>query len=774
MKLNDHPSFKILFLCSYPPRECGIATYSYDLKQGLRQKFGSNCTIDICALESTFDHFSYPEEVKFILKVDQPAAYAALAKELNGAFGYDVLFIAHEFGLFGGHFGKDLLQFLRLNQTPIILNFHTVLPAPCPDRLEIVNELIALVDSVVCMTEASQQLLQNDYTCPANKCELIAHGTALVAQRNAQQLKIKLGLSGKRTLTTFGLLSRGKSIETALRAMALIKNSFPDFCYVVLGKTHPEIAKLEGEAYRNNLFELTRELGLTDNVHFVDAFVDNQLLEDYLQATDIYLFTSNDRNQAVSGTFAYAMACGCPIVSTAIPQASAALGKAGIVVDFDAPQQMAAAIKAIFNDEVLRKDMQQAAFQQSKPSAWPNVALKYMRIFEKINKQLKRNRHFEVPNYNLNHLKNCTTSIGLVQFCQAETPLLSSGYTLDDNARALIALVEYYALKPDYSVLKNIRIHFEFIERMQLSSGRFINYLDCNERPTSQNEKENLDDANGRAIWALGTFAASHHMFEPTYLEKVHFLMRKSYDMLGYIKSPRAIAFAIKGLVKYKALSQDSLLDALLSQMAKRLESLYLTHSSETHHWFEPQLTYANAVLPEALLLAAQNTANKNQEFLAHQGFQYLLQLLFEEGQLCVISNQTWYVPGQQKSTSAGQQPIDVAYTILALSTFYEHTSLKLYLEKMKLAFDWYQGNNTLNQIIYNPISGGCLDGIEATEVNINQGAESTVTYLMARNRMELHFQLEHNSTAIFNQSLYQNAKHDPFRIIQAPQSTSA
>jgi len=773
MKPKEHSLFRILLMTSYPPRECGIATYSQDLRRGLVEKFGQNCSVEICALEKSDVNFIYPKEVKHILKVDVKNAYLQLAKTLQVENNYDAILIAHEFGLFGGDFGQDLLLFLEANQIPVILNFHTVLPRPCAERYALVNELIHYASSVVCMTNSSAELLTQAYVCSKEKCTVIAHGTALVAQRNTQLLKIKLGLAGRPVFTTFGLLSRGKSIETALQALATVKQKFPNCCYVILGKTHPEVASREGESYRTHLTNLTQRLDLSSNVRFVDAFVDNELLEDYLQATDIYLFTSNDPNQAVSGTFAYAMACGCPIVSTPIPQAKDALGKAGILVDFMHPQQMAGAIVNILDDPAIHAQMQQAAFQQSKPSAWPNVALQYIRLIEKMNPQNKKNKHFDLPLYNLKHLKNCTTPVGLIQFCKAETPQLESGYTLDDNARALIGLVDYYALQPEHGLLKNIGIHFDFIERMQLASGRFINYLDYREQPTAQNTNENLDDANGRAIWALGNMAAQKHVFDPIYFLRIQFLVHSSMEMLQKLESPRALAFSIKGLVKYNEVVNDKSIRELIGLMAKKIESLYQQHHTDVHFWFEPKLTYANAVLPEALLIAAELTQNKGQQLVAKQSFSYLLNLLFREGQFKVISNRNWYEPGQEISFE-GQQPIDVSYTILALSTFYQITNVNAYLLQMKTAFDWYLGNNTLNQIVYNPISGGCLDGLEANEVNINQGAESTVTYLMARNRMELHFQEKSPNNLHNNTLTIQFSNYDSFRNLQTQESTSA
>jgi len=262
-------------------------------------------------------------------------------------------------------------------------------------------------------------------------------------------------------------------------------------------------------------------------------------------------------------------------------------------------------------------------------------------------------------------------------------------------------------------------------------------------------------------------------MFDPLYLVKIQFLIQRSIDMLRKLESPRALAFSIKGLVKYNEVVHDATIREIIGTMAHKLEKLYQLHHHQTHHWFEPKITYANAVLPEALFLAAQISQNKRQQETANQSFSYLLNLLFDEDQFKVLSNQTWYTPGQ-KPSYVGQQPIDVSYTILALSTFYQITKIKSYLLQMKTAFDWYLGNNTLNQNVYNPKSGGCLDGLEANEVNINQGAESTVTYLMARNRMELHFQEKSSNNIHKNTLTLQSFTHDSFRNLQTQKSTSA
>ena len=738
-KFQNQQQYQVLLISSCLPRECGLATFSHDLRESILEKFSGSCHIDMCALDASHSEVQYPKAVTHILKVDQVAAYKELAKKLNQDKLYDVILIEHEFGLFGGDYGIYLLEFLKHIKIPVIIAFHTILPRPDQARYKIVNELIRRSKYVICLTNASARLLGEHYVCPTTKCQVIQHGIPLIAHKESSVLKTKLNLGMRPVLATFGLLSRGKSIETALYALAKVVQEFPNVLYLIIGKTHPEVCKTEGESYRTYLEELISILGLSTNVRFINSFVDKKLLEDYLQATDIYLFTSTDPNQAVSGTFAYAMACGCPIVSTAIPQAMDSLGPAGIVIDFNDAKQMSLAIKEILGDVQRMSQMKQAALQQIRPSAWQNVAIQHMLLIERCNLRKVKPLHFSLPAYNLSHFHGCTTAVGMIQFCEAEAPQLSSGYTLDDNARALIALLEYFELKSDSSVLAPIKIYFEFIQRMQQPNGRFYNYLDADKKISTQNHVENLDDANGRAIWALGTMMALHHLFNPSYFRVIQRMMRKAIEALEHMYSPRAIAFSIKGLIQYNEVFKDAQINELLQKLASRLAASYRLHHTASHPWFESKITYGNAVLPEALLLVSQLDGNRNFQQIAIKSFHYLCDLHFENNHFKVISNQTWYEPGKQHASS-GEQPIDVAYTILALSTFYKITANNRYLIQMKKAFDWYLGNNQLSQIVYNPVSGGCLDGIEAHEVNINQGAEATATFLMARNRIEQHF----------------------------------
>lgn len=748
-------TYRVLFISTYPSRECGLATFSKDLIESIQDKFHQSCEIDVCAIDHSEAKTAYTFPVKYILHADKKEQYSAFAQQLNKEKNYDCIFLQHEFGLFRGDYGSYILDFLNDIKIPVITTFHTVLPNPTTERKNVVQGLIYHSSGIVCMTKDSGKILVDSYGCPDTKITIIPHGTHLLSLKSADKLKHKFGFPGRKTVSTFGLLSSGKSIETGLYSIAKIKESHPEILYLIIGKTHPEIIKNEGEKYREKLEALIEELDIKDQVIFVNEFVERKKLQEYLQATDIYLFTSNDPFQAVSGTFSYAMACGCPIISTRIPQAEDMLGSAGILVNFNAPEQMSIAMDSLLKDDERLKEMKRNALQQIRPSAWQNVAIQHMDLIKNHSEKELDSIQYSIPAYNLSHFFNTTNDIGIVQFSQAETPQLSSGYTVDDNARALIALVEYYELTKDLRVLTLIATHFDFLADMQQSNGDFLNYKNHSGELTDQNYEEDLNDANGRAIWALGYLYAKNDLFEGLYFEKIRTLISNAEGKIRSMKSPRAISFSIKGLVHYNTVLKSPEMDQLIIELADRLISLFEQNQQEDHPWFESKITYANSVIPEALLYAYRISGIKQFKTVAVMSFDYLCSILFQPEYFRVISNQTWFEPGKI-SAKEGEQPIDVAYTIIALSEFYVCFGNNDYLTRMTRAFEWYLGRNQLNQIVYNPISGGCLDGIEAKQVNINQGAEATTTYLMARNRIEKHQRLQdQEQTTQFNMNTH-------------------
>ena len=729
-------TMEIVCLTSFPERECGIATFTKDLRDGIVAKFGESIHFSICAIDTTESTHNYDFPVEYILESNSIRSYKELAVAINNNETVDAVLIQHEFGLFGGEYGENLLLLLSELKKPIFTTFHTILPNPTDKRKFIVQSIADFSDQIIVMTDHSANLLSNHYAIEENKIEIIPHGTHLISLQDKEVLKTKFFLSNKKVLSTFGLLSEGKGIETALLALPAIIQENPDCMYLIIGKTHPEIVKKEGEKYRNYLNRIIDDLKLNAHVLFIDRFVSNEELLDYLQLTDIYLFTSKDPNQAVSGTFSYAMGCNCPIISTQIPQAIDYLTDAGIVIDFNDSIQLGQSTNYLFRNSHILNEMRINALQKIRPSAWQNVALKHMSIFTNHLQIEPNNIEYTIPDYNLNHINNSTTDIGIIQFSLIEKPDLESGFTLDDNARALTSITEYYEITNDNSVLYNIETYFLFIEKMQQPAGDFLNYINQQGEFTLQNFEENLEDSMGRALNALGHFYSKRQLFNDTYSKRITTLIERSLPLISKLNSPRSIAFTLKGLYQYNESINSAVIRSQIIELASRLVIFYEETKQEDWFWFEETITYGNAILPEVLLYAYNLTKDKTILKYAKESFDFLLTILFEKDHFRTISNRTWYTLNQEVS-AFGEQPIDVAYTIIALEQFSKYFPEEKYDEKIQKAFNWYLGDNHLKQIIYNPLTGGCCDGLEHDRINLNQGAESTITYLLARNCIE-------------------------------------
>jgi glycosyltransferase involved in cell wall biosynthesis len=722
---------EILFITSDPPRVCGIATYSQDLIKALNNKFSNSLSIKVCALESGDASYDYPDEVKFILDTSLAAGYLKLARSINLDDRIKIVLIQHEFGFFKSQ-EKMFLKFLSELSKPVVIVFHTVLPRPDEQLISKIQRIAAVCRSIIVMTHNSAGILTTDYGIPRQKISVIAHGTHLVPHLSEKFLKMKYGLKDRKVLTTFGLLNSGKSIETTLEALPAIVKTNPDVVFLIIGKTHPEVVKEEGEKYRESLEQIVEHYALQDYVKFINNYLPLPDLLEYLQLTDIYLFTTNDPNQAVSGTFVYAMSCACPIISTPIPHAREVLTEdTGIIFDFRNSQQLADGVIRLLNDEPLRRNISSNTLEKIVSTVWENSAVAHAMLFEKITGNKIKIR-YNLPSINLNHLKQMTTHTGIIQFSKINQPDISSGYTLDDNARALIAMCMYFKLTGNEESINDIRKYLSFIKRCQQPAGDFLNYIDKDCKFSDQNKTDNLDDANGRAVWALGYSVSLTGLLPGEIISEAVTIIEKSLPHIGAVHSTRAMAFAIKGLYYYQSAIPSAEYLFLLQTFASRLVQMYKHESNEKWEWFEGYLTYANSILSEAMLYAWLLTGETIYKDIAISSLNFLLSQTFNENGIEVISNKNWLQKGQVAG-HFGEQPIDVAYTIMTLSKFYDEFRDEDCRLKMETAFNWFLGNNRLHQIIYNPCTGGCYDGLEETHVNLNQGAESTVSYLMAR-----------------------------------------
>lgn len=735
--MNTTSGGQVLVLTSYPPRVCGIATYTQDLVTALNRTFSGPHRYTICALEDGAVTRDYPSEVTHQLNTLDVDDHIRLALEVDHDPRIAQVWVQHEFGLFNGGQGQYLLQFLDAVHKPIAVTFHTVLPAPSTERKAMICALADRARDIIVLTERSASILRQDYAIPADKITVIAHGTHPVKWRDKQLVKEKYGLQDRKVLSTFGLLSSNKSIETALDALVAIKERSPDVLYLVLGRTHPEVVRQEGEVYREALLRKVDELGLQDHVRFVDRYLAIDELLEYLQLTDVYLFTSKDPEQAVSGTFAYAMGCGCPVISTRIPHAAEVLDDGtGILIDFHNPDQLAQAAIELLLDPARMDRMGRNALHRMRATAWDNVAIAHARTFGRRTNSTDALR-FQWPEVSLQHLQRLTNNVGMLQFSDISEPDPASGHTVDDNARALIAVCMHAGnVGPSLHDNGLAARYLAYIIHCQQENGRFLNYADTLGAFTQQNHGENLDDSNGRAVWALGVCVAHEQALPAGLVRSAENALLATLPWVTDLTSSRAIAFCIKGLHAYNSVRRSKRISALIEHLGDRLMRTYNDTATEHWNWFEPILTYGNAVLPEAMLLAYLETKRLAFRETAINTFGFLLGCTFKGDMLRIISNRSWMKPGMVPELY-GEQPIDAAYTVSALALFSEVLGEPDLERKLHMAFEWFLGRNHLAQVMYNRASGGCYDGLEEHSVNLNQGAESTVCYLIARAIME-------------------------------------
>lgn len=758
MKIIENLS-EILIVTSYPPRECGIATYSQDLISALNNKFTKSFKIKICALETEFEKYEYANEVNYILETDNTKSYLELAESINKNTNISMVLFQHEFGLFKTN-ENDFIRLLQDINKPIILVFHTVLPNPDEKLQRMIKSINNSVNSFIVMTKNSSKILVEEYQIDLEKISVIPHGTHLVKHSIRDILKEKYKVEGRKVISTFGLLSSGKSIETTINALPTIVKKHPEVLFLIIGKTHPNVLKNEGEKYRISLEASVNQLQLNKNVKFINQYLPLQELLEYLQLTDIYLFTSKDRNQAVSGTFSYAISCGCPIISTPIPHAIEVLNDGtGIIIDFENNEQLAKQVNHLLDDEQLRASISSNGIHKLAPTAWENSAISHAILFENVSNN-KLELHYKIPPINLIHFKNLTTDFAMIQFSIINQPDISSGYTLDDNARALVAICKHFELKKDAADLEYIYKYFQFIKYCLQPESYFLNYVDESKNFTNQNS-ENLADSNGRAIWALGYLISNSNILPLELIENAKETMQLALVNVCKIHSPRAMAFIIKGIYysNLKFPSDDNIL--ILKHLSDKLVQMYKHENDENWHWYESYLTYGNSILPEAMLCAYLTTKNENYKAIAKTSFDFLVSKIFINDFIKVVSNKGWLQNNSDllNEQIGGEQPIDVSYSIIALSKFYDVFKEETYLQKMEIAFNWFLGKNHLQQIIYNPCTGGCYDGLEDTYINLNQGAESTVSYLMARLTIEKYLFKTEEVTKLLNENYSKKSK---------------
>ena len=716
---------QILFISSFPSRECGIATYSKDLLSYLTTQFSSAFSYTVCALEDNESNYAYTNEVKYKWNVKNKTEYLVLAHKINNDPSIQLLFIQHEFGLFGGHWGDELILFLEAVTKPIVTTFHTILPNPDSKLKKVVEKICLRSQAITVMTQKSMDILARDYSLSNNKISVIPHGTHSTLRVGKKLLKEKHNLIDNLVLSTFGLISPNKSIETALDALPAITEKYPEVKYLVLGKTHPGVVKTEGENYRTFLENKCEELGITNNVIFVNKYLTLDDLLDYLNLTDIYLFTSKDPHQAVSGTFSYARSSGCPLVATNIPHAAEFLNDgSGILIDFENPKQLANAVIELISDPKRRNEMGKIGFEKSLETSWENISIRYASLFRKALNQ-KYKLKYNLPQINYSHLLRMQTAKGVLRSAELAEPAIASGYSLQENA--ITAIIYTY----QNTVLNNFKFSdsdfdkiISFLEYCQFTDGSLANYLDKSNAKQKISYTENFEKSNAVALWALGELI-SNPQLNPLLKTRC---IKVADKLINWIKTEEITAhnaIAIRGLYKIYQSNRDEKvrqIGVLLS--AKLIKALY---SSNFYTKKESQI-YDEIGVSEALIYAYYITRNTDFKHKAREIFNSWSKNMF-------------YTNDQVKSTNSAsfdsliypEDPSLVFQLISTLNTFYHAYEDDSYKTKMEIAFNWFLGDNNLKRMMYNPSSGGCYTKMTKQNIDINQNTMPTLAFLLSR-----------------------------------------
>jgi len=737
---------KIAFIGNYLPRRCGIATFTTDICETFA---ALNPSVQVFAIPVTDieEGYDYPERVRFEIKEQDIDSYKAAADFLN-LNDIDVVCLQHEFGIFGGDAGGYILALLRQLKMPIITTLHTVLKNPSARQRRVMDELLGLSNYVVVMTQKAIDILQAVNKIQGSKIRLIPHGIPDVSFIDPNFYKDQYGVEGKTTLLTFGLLSPRKGIEIVLRALPKVIKERPNTVYIVAGATHPNLLRHEGEAYRLLLQRLCDELEISRNVIFHNRFVSSEELKELLVLADIYITPYFEEAQIVSGTLAYSFGVGNAVISTPYWHAAELLSDdKGIIVPFNDPAAMGKAIIRLIGNENERNAMRKNAYILGREMIWSNVASKYASIFEeaKVKRtpvtQKKITMHpleqqFPVlPDIKLDHLVRMTDSIGIFQHATFNVPNFSEGYCTDDNARALILTV----LLENLGTINPLKIddlasrYLGFVKyAWDPSIGRFRNFLTFQR---NWKEETSSEDCHGRALWAIGTCIGRSKNEGFTQMS-VEFFEKALAPSVSFT-SPRAWAFILIGIHEYlQRFHGDRLARNCLQTLATRLHDLYKANSKAEWRWFESSLTYCDAKLPHALLLSGHDLDNGEMIRSGIEALSWLAKIQTSpRGHFQPVGTDGEYHSDGVKPVF-DQQPIEAYATISACLEAYRVTKDKMWYEEALNAFQWFLGSNDLGISLYDPVTGGCCDGLHANRVNRNQGAESTLSFLLSLTEM--------------------------------------
>jgi len=738
---------KIAFVGDHLPRKCGIATFTTDLLAAVAAAHPQSQCLAV-SVNDIAGGYEYPEVVRFEIEEQDLSSYLRAADFLNIS-NVDIVCLQHEFGIFGGPAGGHVLAFLRELRMPVVTTLHTVLREPRADQRRVMQELISLSTRVVVMTKLGRRMLRETYDAPPEKIDLIAHGIPDVGFVDPTYFKDQFGVEGRVVLLTFGLLSPNKGIEYVLNALPQILEEFPEVVYIVLGATHPNELREHGEAYRVSLEMLAKKNKIEKNVIFYNDFVELENLKEFIGAADLYITPYLNEAQITSGTLAYTFGAGKAIVSTPYWHAAELLAEdRGVLVPFRDAQAIAREVIALLRDDTRRHAMRKNAYRVGREMIWSNVAQQYMCSFELsrlegaalsrkslVTKTLDQ-RPRELPELKLNHLSRMTDSTGVFQHAIFGVPNFSEGYCTDDNARAFILAVLLGELgeEPE-QVLSVATTSAAFLHHaFDPQTKRFHNHLSFERAWLDERGSE---DCHGRALWALG-IGVGRSPFR-SFQMMAGQLFARALPALSDFTSPRAWAFGLIGIHEYlQRLSGDSLVNQTRETLTYRLMELFGNNAKPDWGWFEDELSYDNAKLAHALILSGHATGQRQVLERGLQALRWLNELqISEKGHFRPIGSNGFYRRGGMRA-NFDQQPVEAQAMVSACLEAYRTTSDVWWYEQAQRAFDWFIGWNDLGLELYSPESGGCGDGLHVDRVNGNQGAESTLAFLLSLAEMRL------------------------------------
>jgi glycosyltransferase involved in cell wall biosynthesis len=740
MAANARAIQTVALIGSYVPRKCGIATFTKDLRDAIAAEVTRPETF-VLSMDDTPEGYDYPPEVRVQIQAHRIQDYR-LAADLLNINQIDVAIIEHEFGIFGGKAGNFILEFARGLRMPVMTTFHTVLPEPNLDQDAAARELVAISDRVIVMSELARNLVQTAYGAPPEKVVVIPHGIPDVPFVDPSFYKDQFGLEGQKVLLTFGLLSPGKAIEVAIRALPAIVAKHPNLTYVVLGATHPHILKREGNAYVNGLERLAARLGVGSNVIFLNRYVPLEELCRYIGAADIYLTPYQDKSQICSGTLAYAMGMGKAVVSTPYLYAEEMLAEdRGRLFPFGDADALARNVLELLGDRTALDAIRKRAYMAGRRMVWKEVAHSYLEnALQVVSGRATTPRPIQqflarklplvgIPEVSMTHMRTLTDDTGILQHAVYAIPDRFHGYCTDDNARALITALRYHEISKDDSVLSLTSTYLAFLHHAyNPKTEGFRNFLTYDRRWT---EETGSEDSHGRAVWSLGQTVALAP--NDSILSFATRLFATGAATLDRLRSPRALAFAVIGLHAYlERFSGDAKARRLRSLLAERLYDDFRRNASDEWPWCEETMTYANASLPHALLLAGQWLPHDDMVQQGLRSLEWLLRLqVTEDGKVSLIGNHGWLAKSGARARF-DQQPIDAAALVDACAEAYRCTGDEAWRNRAVQCLGWFLGNNDTESVLHDASTEGCRDGLHADGPNLNEGAESTLAWLDA------------------------------------------